>query len=85
MSAPSQLTVTYLVYSGATPAVITTATVVIPVPAILQDSGQNTATGMSAFDALLCAVSRRKGITYVDASGIQNFIPLNQIAKIVAA
>ena len=89
MATPTQLTVTYLVYSGANPAVITTATAVIPVPASLQtlDSGQTAGsqTGFQALETLLSNIAKRKGVTFADSSGVQNFVPLNMIVKILGA
>jgi hypothetical protein len=89
MSALTQVTVTYLVYSNANPAVVTTATAVLPVSAGLQalDSPTNAAvqTGFSALDSLLAAITKRKGITFTDATGVVNFIPLAQIVKIIGA
>jgi hypothetical protein len=89
MSAPTQVTVTYLAYSGATPAVMTTATVVIPMPSSLTalDSGQLASgqTGYNALDCLLAGIVKRGGVTFTDSNGVTDFIPLTQIVKIVGA
>ncbi len=84
MSALVQITVTYV----STPP-STTSTVTIPVSAGLQtlDSAQTAAsqTGFNALDVLLQGIVRRGGVQFADAAGIQNFVPMNQIVKIVAA
>lgn len=62
MSAPTQLTITVLVYSSANPAVITTSAIVIAIPAALTalDSTVQgaTQTGYSAVDQLVRAIFR---------------------------
>jgi len=88
MSAPTQITVTYLTYSNANPAVITTATATIPIPSSLLnlDSGQTAAgqTGYSALETLLAGISKREGITFADANGVSTFIPLSVVTKITS-
>ncbi|HEY2545762.1 MAG TPA: hypothetical protein VGI46_06845 [Candidatus Acidoferrum sp.] len=89
MPSPSQVTVTYLIYSSANPAVITTASVAIAMPSSLTgiDSGQTGAsqTGFNALDVLLSNISKRFGITFFDASNVQHFIPLSNIVDIKGA
>jgi hypothetical protein len=91
MAAPTQISVTFLTYTNASPTVISIATQVIPVPTALQnlDSGQTAAaqTGYNALDTLLGAITRRGGITFTDATGtspVSVFIPLSAIVKITA-
>jgi hypothetical protein len=88
MAAPTQITVTYLVYSGASPAVITTASTVIPVPTILQNLDSSTAgvnqTGFNAFDSLLTGIAKRGGISFTTAAGVQTFIPLTDVVSITS-
>ena len=85
----AQITVTYLSYTVASPTVISATTAVIPMPAALTklDSARDvsTQTGFSGLDVLLQGIVKRKGIQFVDSSGVQTFIPLSQIVKIVGA
>jgi hypothetical protein len=88
MSAPTVLTVSYI--SAYTNGIATAnATVTIPVRSSLQglDSGQTAAgqTGFEAFDTLLAAITKRKGVRFSDSSGVPTFIPLSQITKITAS
>jgi hypothetical protein len=84
-----QISVSYISYSAATPTVLSIATVVNPVSAGLKtaDSDATAAgqTGLNAFDLLLGAITKRGGITFSDANGITNFVPIQQVVKIVAA
>jgi hypothetical protein len=86
MSAPTQITVTYLTYSSANPAVITTATATIAITAGLQSLDSTTQgaiqTGYSAFDVLLAGIARNFGVRFTDVSNVLTFIPLNMITKI---
>jgi hypothetical protein len=85
----STLTFTYLTYTIASPTVIAATTVAIPIPAGLTtlDGGQNasTQTGFSSTDTLFTAITRRKGISFTDASGVLTFVPIGQIVKITAS
>ena len=82
-----QITITFLTFTSASPSVMSTASVSIGVSAGLQslDSGQtvSTQTGSTAFDLLVAAIAKRGGFIYTDVNGIQNFIPINQITKIL--
>ena len=85
----TQISVTFLTFTSASPSVMSTQTVTIPIPSSLTalDSGQLASgqTGYNALDTLINAIAKRSGITYTDASGIVNFIPMNQITKIIGA
>jgi hypothetical protein len=76
MAAPTTLSVTYLVYSNANPAVITTATVTLPLPS----------AGATQEDASLgfLNIVRAGGARFVDASGVLTFIPAAMITKVTA-
>jgi hypothetical protein len=87
MSTPSTLTITFLSYSAATPAVVTTSTQTIPIPTTLQTAEASgiPATGMGGLDAMLAAISKHGGAKFTDAAGNLTFIPLATIVKIVAS
>jgi len=67
VNAPKQISVSYLSYNGASPAVVTVATQVIPVS--------------TEFDTLLSGITKRGGVVF-DSSGVPTFVPLSQIVKI---
>ncbi|MCU1317250.1 MAG: hypothetical protein JWN63_2572 [Candidatus Acidoferrum typicum] len=76
MAAPTTIIVTYLVYSAANPAVITTATVTLPLPS---------AGGTQSDDTLAFVnIMRAGGIRFTDTSGVSTFIPIGMITKIIA-
>ncbi len=76
MAAPTTLTITYLSYSGATPAVVTTVSVTVPLPS---------AGGTQTDDTLAFVnIARAGGVRFTDASGLLTFIPAATIVKITA-
>jgi hypothetical protein len=84
----TQITVSYIsAYTNGVGSANTTVTIPIPSSLTALDSGQTAAsqTGSSAFDILLAGITKRKGVTFADSSGIQTFIPLSQITKITAS
>jgi hypothetical protein len=80
MPSPVQITISYVsVYTNGI--ATANATAVIPIPPALQ----NNQIGLDTFDCMLSAISKRGGITFVDANGVTNFIPATQITKITAS
>ena len=87
MASPTKLTVTYLVYSGASPTVMTTASATIAIPASLQaldgSSGQSSAqSGYSAAD--VAARNLFRGGCFSPDGGV-TYIPINQVVSVVAS
>lgn len=76
MANPTTIIITYLVYSGASPAVITTTTVTITIVS---------AGGSQAdYSLMVSNIVRSGGFWFTDASGVLTFIPIEQIVKITA-
>lgn len=86
MSAPTQISIIYLVYSNANPTVVTTATQVVSIPSAMQSLDSttqgSTQTGFGALELLLSGVTKRGGVQWTDTAGTAHFMPLSNIVSI---